>query len=234
MNEQRHPVLTVGHSTHSIDAFLALLRQHGVTALADVRSTPFSRVNPQFNKETLMRSLKAHGIKYVFLGRELGARSDDRSCYENGRVQYARLARTELFRRGLDRVMRGAHDHRIALMCAEKEPVECHRTLLVARALVENGVTVAHILADGSMETHGDAMMRLLDVLGLPREDLFRSRQELIAQALALQEERIAYVDEKLAAAVAGDVYSPLGLPRRPRNNSSNCCVPQVPRAWLT
>lgn len=205
MNEQSHPVLTIGHSTHSTEAFIALLRQHGVTAVADVRSAPFSRFNPQFNKDALERSLKAHGIKYVFLGRELGARSDDRSCYENGRVQYARLARTALFRSGLDRIMRGAHEHRIALMCAEKEPLECHRTLLVARALVEQGFAVGHILADGRLETYDDAMARLLAVLGLPNEDLFRSRQELIAQALALQESRIAYVDEKLATA-AGSV----------------------------
>jgi uncharacterized protein (DUF488 family) len=203
MSDHEHPVLTIGHSTHPIDAFIALLRQHGVTALVDVRSVPFSRFNPQFKKEALERSLKAHGIKYVFLGRELGARSEDRSCYENGRVQYARLARTELFRRGLDRVIRGAHEHRIVLMCAEKEPLECHRTLLVARALVEHGVAVDHILADGRLESHGDAMVRLLSVLGLPADDLFRSRQELIAQALALQEERIAYVDQKLAAAAA-------------------------------
>lgn len=205
MNRQRYPVLTIGHSTHSIDAFIALLRQHSVTALADVRSAPFSRFNPQFNKETLMRSLKEHDIKYVFLGRELGARSDDRSCYENGRVQYARLARTNPFHSGLGRVMRGTHDHRIALMCAEKEPLECHRSLLVARALVEHGIDVSHILATGRLETQGDAMLRLLAVLGLPRSDLFRSRQELIDQALAIQEERIAYVDEKLAAAAMED-----------------------------
>ena len=204
-NEQHHPVLTIGHSTHPIDVFVALLRQHGVTALADVRSAPFSRFNPQFNKDALERSLKAHNIKYVFLGRELGARSTDRSCYLNGRVQYARLARTELFLSGLDRVVRGSHEHCLALMCAEKEPLECHRTLLVARALVERGVAVEHILADGRLETHSDAMVRLLAVLGLPDEDLFRSRQDLIEQALAVQEERIAYVDKKLAAAAAGD-----------------------------
>jgi uncharacterized protein (DUF488 family) len=205
VSEQRHPVFTIGHSTHSIDAFIALLRRHAVTAVADVRSAPFSRFNPQFNKEALARSLKARGIKYVFLGRELGARSEDRSCYENGRVQYARLARTKSFHSGLGRVIRGAHDHRVALMCAEKEPLECHRTLLVARALIEHGVAVHHILADGRLETHGDAMVRLLSVLGLPREDLFRSKQELIEHALALQEERIAYVDERLASAAAGD-----------------------------
>ena len=197
MSAARHPVFTIGYSTHSLDAFVALLRQHGVTALADVRSAPYSRFNPQFNKEALKRSLKAHGIKYVFLGRELGARSDDRSCYENGRVQYARLAQTDLFLSGIERVVRGADDYRVALMCAEKEPLECHRTLLVARALAERGVVVEHILGDGSLESHEATMERLIDVVGLPHQDLFRSRDELIAEALVLQEGRVAYVDKK-------------------------------------
>lgn len=201
----RYPVFTIGHSTRSIEAFVELLRQHGVTALADVRSIPHSRFNPQFNKDTLKRSLRSYGIEYVFLGRELGARTDDQSCYENGRVQYARLARTGLFRSGLERVMNGAHKHHIALMCAEKEPLECHRTLLVARALVERGVTVDHILADGRLESHKEALVRLLSIVGLPRDDLFRSRDELIADALMRQEERIAFVDEKQSTDAGGD-----------------------------
>lgn len=205
MSAQAHPILTIGHSTHPFEAFVALLRQHGVTAVADVRSSPFSRFNPQFSMEPLKRSLQAEQIKYSFLGRELGARSEDRSCYENGRVIYSRLARTELFRSGLERVMTGAHDHRIALLCAEKEPLECHRTLLVARALDELGVPVQHILADGRLEPHAEAMERLLGVVGLPPADLFQSRQALITKALAKQEERVAYVDEKLAAEATRD-----------------------------
>lgn len=204
MTMQRPGVFTIGHSTHSLESFVALLRQHGVTALADVRSTPFSRFNPQFNKDALARDLKAHGIKYVFLGRELGARSEDRSCYENGRIQYGRLARTELFKQGIERVMHGAEEHLIAVMCAEKEPLECHRTLLVARALDEQGVDVTHILGDGRLESHRDAMERLLAVTGLPREDLFRSLPDLIAEALARQEEKIAHVDENRAAEAGG------------------------------
>lgn len=206
MIEQHKRVLTVGHSTHPFDTFVELLKRHEVTALADVRSAPFSRFNPQFNKDILERNLKSHSIKYVFLGRELGARSNDPSCYENGRVQYARLARTEQFRQGIERVMRGAQEHRIALMCAEREPLECHRTLLVARALEEKGVSVDHILGSGGLETHYAAMERLLDVTGLPRDDLFRSREELIGQALAQQEEKVAYVDEKLAAQTSGNM----------------------------
>ncbi len=206
MTEQHKLVLTVGHSTHSFDAFVRLLKRYEVTALADVRSAPYSRFNPQFNKDALERNLKPHGIKYVFLGRELGARSNDPSCYESGRVQYARLARTKHFRQGIERVVRGAQEHRIALMCAEREPLECHRTLLVARALDEEGVGVAHILGDGGLETHRDAMERLLDVAGVPHEDLFRSREELVSHALARQEERVAYVDEKLEAEASGNL----------------------------
>ncbi len=101
-------VFTVGHSNHPLDRFIALLREHGVSAVADVRSVPFSRAQPQFNRSELSPSLKANEIGYVFLGRELGARSDDPSCYEDGRVLYRRLARTELFKCGLRRVLRGS------------------------------------------------------------------------------------------------------------------------------
>lgn len=206
MSAINHTVLTVGHSTHSMMSFIALLRKHGVTALADVRSAPYSRFNPQFNRETLANALEGELIKYVFLGEELGARSKDPSCYHNGRVQYRRLANTSVFKSGIDRVVRGAGEYRIALMCAEKEPLECHRTLLVSRALTERGVTIQHILWDGRAESHDATMERLLDVVELPREDLFRSKDELLGEALARQEERVAYVDEKLAADPGGRV----------------------------
>src|SRR5687767_4940714 len=94
-------VHTIGRSTHPIEYFLGPLSSHGITAVADVRSTPFSRRNPQFNRERLKQSLRDEGIAYVFLGTELGARADDSACYENGKVQYDRLARTERFQHGL-------------------------------------------------------------------------------------------------------------------------------------
>lgn len=197
MNTPWNPVFTIGHSTHSIKAFVALLRKHNVMAVADVRSSPYSRFNPQFNKEPIEGNLKENGIKYVFLGRELGGRSDDPNCYENGRVKYARLAQTELFNSGIERIIHGADDDRIALMCAEKDPLQCHRTLLVARALAERGIEVEHILANGRLESHQAAMERLLDVVGLPHEHLFRSREELVSEALALKEEQVAYVNKK-------------------------------------
>ena len=164
-----------------------------------VRSNRFSRFNPQFNRNVLKRHLKKHGIRYVFLGRELGARSIDPSCYKDGRVQYKRLATTALFQEGIDRVLRGLKDFRVALMCAEKEPLDCHRTILVSDVLSKRGVTVNHILATGEIEPHEQTMTRLLDLFGLPHQDLFRSHAELLEEARALQETRIAYVNQDSA-----------------------------------
>ena len=196
MSNSANSVFTIGHSTHSAEAFVALLRQHGIEAVADVRSSPFSRFNPQFNREALDQFLRANGIRYVFLGKELGARSEDRSCYLDGRVQYARLAQTALFQSGLDRVLQGAAKYRVSLMCAEKEPLECHRTLLVAKAMAARGQKVLHIHADGHLETHETAMERLLTMTGVPDKDMFLSSEELLSKALARQEEQVAYVVE--------------------------------------
>lgn len=191
-------IYTVGHSTQTIENFLDLLKRNGVTAIADVRSSPFSRHNPQFNKDTLSDDLKKHGIAYVFVGKELGARSRDPACYTGGRVRYDRLAQTSMFKAGIDRVLSGAQNYRVALMCAEKEPLDCHRTLLVSRALERLGVSIVHILSDGSTEAQPQTMARLLDLVGLPQVDMFRSHEELVETACELREQKIAYVDEAL------------------------------------
>ena len=177
-------MFTIGHSRHPLTAFLALLRRHDVTAVADVRSVPYSRFNPQFNRNSLSEALVEGGMGYVYLGDTLGGRPDDPACYEDGRVRYERVAVTERFLGGLARLVRGAAEHRIAVMCAEREPLDCHRALLVAHALEERGVEVRHIHGDGALETHGQAMDRLLDDMRLPREDLHETRDELIALAI--------------------------------------------------
>jgi uncharacterized protein (DUF488 family) len=188
-------IYTIGHSKHPIERFVALLQQHGIDALADVRSTPYSRFNPQFNREKLQASLAAAGIRYVFLGEELGARSKDASCYdEEGRVSYAKLARTAPFRAGIERLLTGMQQHRIAIMCAEREPLDCHRTILVSRELERAGVAVTHILQDGALEPHRQTMTRLASDLKLASADLFRTPDELIEDAYESQGSRIAYV----------------------------------------
>ena len=198
----RQTVFTIGHSTHPQERLIGLLTQHGITALCDVRSKPYSRMNPQFNREELKDALKVTGIAYVFLGKELGARSEDPSCYEEGKVQYDRLAHTELFQQGLQRIQEGMKKYRIALMCAEKEPLECHRTILVARYLAALDLDVQHIHANGKLESHAEALRRLSRLVGLPEEDMFRSPEDIQADAYRRQENRIAY-DSKPAPTVA-------------------------------
>ncbi len=194
-------VYTIGHSNHAVDSLIACLRMHHVTAVADVRSAPYSRFNPQFNREPLDGCLKKHGIEYWFFGHELGGRFSDPTCYIDGRVSYDHVAATDLFRRGLDEVAQSVANHRIVLLCAEREPLECHRTLLVGRAIDERGIEVAHIHADGRLESHAEAMDRLLNRFNLhPDGDLFRaaqSREKLVAEAVARQAKRIAFADRK-------------------------------------
>ena len=197
METDQLSVFTIGHSNHPIEKFIDLLRLHRVDALADVRSAPASRFHPQFNKKSLAESLKQAGITYVFLGRELGARSEDPTTYENGRVQYCKLAATPLFRAGVERVKQGARKHRIALMCAEKEPLDCHRTLLVSRALERDNVSVTHILADGALEPQLDTMRRLLKVESSGLGDMFDPEDTLIELAVRRREEQVAYQDER-------------------------------------
>ena len=193
-------IYTIGHSNHPIEKLIALLQQHSVNALADVRSAPYSRFNPQFNREKLRASLASVGIRYVFLGEQLGARSKDPACYdESGRISYGKLASTPPFRRGLERLLTGMRDHLIAIMCAEREPLECHRTLLVSRELEKLGVPVTHILQDGSLEPNRRAMQRLAADLQLVGSDLFRNPDEVIEDAYEKQSARIAYVrNEKM------------------------------------
>ena len=187
------PIYTLGHSNQSFESFLFLLTSHKIGALADVRSHPYSRTNPQFNRDELERELKFHGITYVFLGKELGARTDDRSCYKGGRVQYDSLARTDLFREGLRRVQRGMRKYRIALMCAEAEPLVCHRAILISRYLRELAIDVKHILKGGQTEDHDVSMERLLDILNLRENLVFRSKADLILEAYRIQSQQIAY-----------------------------------------
>lgn len=192
-------IYTIGHSNHEIASFIALLRQYDITALGDVRSQPYSRYVPQYSREQLKTTLAKAGITYVFLGKELGARSENPACYKQGKVQYELLAKEPTFLDGISRVIQGASRYRIALMCAEKDPIECHRALLVARKLFELGIPVSHVLANGSLEVHEAMESRLLSVCNFPESDMFKSRKEFLVDAYLIQGSRVAYQDETMA-----------------------------------
>ncbi len=191
-------IYTVGHSTNTFDQLVSLLKRHDITAVADVRSQPYSRVNPQFNKKPFKAALKQCGMSYVFLGAELGARSTDPNCYVNGKVQYDLLAKTPAFQYGLERLQKGVTKFRVAMMCAEKEPLICHRTILIARHLHERGFAVHHILQNGTLEDHDSAMDRLVNLLRIPDQDMFRSKAEIICHAYTMQGQKIAYGSDEM------------------------------------
>lgn len=150
MREMRS-IWTIGHSTHDPAKFLKLLHDAGVEAVADVRSQPFSRFNSQFNRETLRGALREAAIQYVFLGNELGGRPPEPELYDAaGHVLYGAVAETSRFREGLDRLIEGASDFRVVIMCSEEDPTNCHRRLLITRVLVDKDVSVRHLRGDGT------------------------------------------------------------------------------------
>jgi uncharacterized protein (DUF488 family) len=175
---------------------MQLLKMHAITAIGDVRSSPYSKYNPQFNREHLQQALKDNQIAYVFLGNELGPRSEDPACYVDGKVQYDRLARTDAFQRGLERLRTGMQTYRIALLCAEKDPIACHRMILICRVLRSEPIQISHILEDGRIESLRESEWRLMRELKMRQLRLFESPEDLVQRAYDTQADRIAYVKD--------------------------------------
>jgi uncharacterized protein (DUF488 family) len=198
-------VYTIGHSNHSIEKFLELLARHSIEAVTDVRSHPQSRFNPQFSLKRLRASLEEAEVAYLFLGRELGARSDDPALVVDGKVDYGRLARTPRFQEGLTRVATAAATARVAILCAERDPLECHRAILVCPELAARGVDAQHIREDGRLESRAELETRLLAAVARdesPRTgdlfpDLRGDRDERIAAAYRRRGKEIAYAVPK-------------------------------------
>lgn len=190
------PILTVGHSDHKIEDFLSLLNKHQVDAVADVRSAPYSRRHPQFSRDELKASLREAGIEYWFMGKALGARSADSSCYDaDGVAVYERIAETSEFKAAITSVIAASAKHRVALMCAEKAPLDCHRTVMVARHLQTAGGEILHILHDGEIVTHQQIEQDLLAMTNSLTGDLFgaQSSDSQLNSAYEKRGREIAY-----------------------------------------
>jgi uncharacterized protein (DUF488 family) len=142
MNE----LFTRGYSKHSLESFLATIQKYRINAIVDVRSIPFSKFKPEFNKDTLYNYLKSNNIEYVFLGNECGARFDDPKCYRNGKADYKLISKHRKFQEGLNRIQEGSKKYKIAIMCAEKDPINCHRMILICRNLKHTGLKIFHVL----------------------------------------------------------------------------------------
>jgi len=190
-------VFTIGHSTHELADFLRLLHAWKITAIADVRSAPVSAYSPHFNRDRLRDALRQAEIVYVFLGRELGGRPSNKSLYTDGIADYEKMAAAEEFEKGLRRVIEGAKDHRVALMCSEHNPLDCHRCLLIGRVLAERSVHIQNILGDGSVIDQGGIERRLLEGAGRTSADLFASRHEQVAMAYRERAKQVAYAENR-------------------------------------
>ena len=165
-------ILTIGHSNHPLDVFLKLIGDAGVTVIADVRTTPQSRYNQHFGQKQLTEALKGVGVDYAFFGDSLGGRPKDESVWRDGRPDYKGMAQTMIVRDSLADVRARAAKACLCLMCSEKEPLDCHRCLLVARELAKDGAEVRNLLADGGFETHAQTEECLLTWAGKRGPDL--------------------------------------------------------------
>jgi len=186
-------LLTIGHSNIPADRFIGLLRGAGVDAVADVRSTPASRHFPWFSKNNLAARLQQEGMAYLPFGDTLGGRPREASLHRDGVADYEAMARRPEFCVGLDRLCAAAAGHCVCLMCAEREPLDCHRCLLVARALAERGLGVGHILHDGAVTPHTVVEQQLLADYG-DGADLFSAGQsDRLAAAYRRRARAVAY-----------------------------------------
>ena len=183
-SQEKLTIFTVGHSNHSLDIFIGLLKSHKIDVLVDVRSKPFSRFSPQFNKEGLEKAVKASSIRYLFLGRELGGRPQDSEFYDNqGFVLYSRIAESPLFHEGIDRLIKGIKTYRVAVMCGEENPANCHRRLLIGRVLAKRGVSVRHIRGDSTVHDEDELAQEAYGRTGEQAQlSLFESNEEVPEQ----------------------------------------------------
>jgi uncharacterized protein (DUF488 family) len=166
-------VLTIGHSNHPIDAFLGLLRQHGVEVVVDARSQPASRFSPQYGRKPLERALIGAGVDYLYMGDALGGRPRAPACYRaDGSIDYERVEAQDFYQRGIEQLLAGIARLRVCVLCAEEDPAHCHRRLLITRTLVHRGVAVHHIRKTGALEPEAElaADSRQLSLLDLERD----------------------------------------------------------------
>lgn len=163
MKSENRELYTIGHSTLTVDDFLRLLKENYIQVLVDVRSQPYSRFNPQFNRESLKHAMAYAGIEYIFAGEHLGGRPSDPTCYKDGvvpdskanylkLVDYVEVMKREWYQRGIERLLQIASERLTVIMCSEDDPMQCHRHHLIAQTLLKRGDTVWHIRSDGRVE----------------------------------------------------------------------------------
>jgi len=189
-------IFTIGHSNHDISDFINLLLANQIELVIDVRSAPYSKLYPHFNRNPLEVSLTKNSIKYIFLGDSVGGRSNNIKDYSKGRVMYKKIAEKKEYISSINTIIQNSSKYKIVLMCSEKEPLECHRTLLISRSIEAHMVKILHIHRDGQIESQNEGIQRLLKIWKLDSPNLFGEDAERIDEAFTKQESKYAYFDE--------------------------------------
>lgn len=194
---------TIGHSLHPVKKFLELLKQHDINFVIDVRSTPYSKYASMYDRENISNELKNASISYAFMGKYFGARQDDMSLYtKDGYLDFQKVTNWDVFGKGMENVIRGMETNKIALMCLEKKPIDCHRAILVANAFYCKGYSVKHILENGKIQTHQELNEELLDLYYPDRKQISffdnRTDEEYLEDAYKQRNKEIGYhVEER-------------------------------------
>jgi hypothetical protein len=179
-----------------MDEFVITLHKNRISAIADVRSSPYSKFKPEFNKNNFRDKLKEHNIEYVFIGDHCGARIDSPDCYTEGQANFSLIAKNSKFLDGLSRIKKGLLQYSIALLCAEKDPIKCHRMILICRQLKSTNIDISHIIEPDLIESNAECEERLMKLHGLDQPELFRKRTEQLEDAYDRQSEKIAFKKE--------------------------------------
>jgi Uncharacterized conserved protein len=211
MNE----LYTIGHSIHPINYFLELLKKYSINCLVDVRSNPYSKFASQYNMNELKRFLINNQIYYIFMGEEFGARRKDKSLFTNGYLDFEKVIKSILFQKGIERIKNGLEKNlKIVFMCTEKDPIDCHRCILVARAFKDLNYEIQNIREDGNYETQIQIEKRLLNLyfpiknqLSLIQLEPNKDTPDLILEAYRLRNQEIAYREENSNEVIYDRVY---------------------------
>lgn len=192
-------IFTIGYAGFAIDDFIKALKKHNINSLIDVRSSPFSKFYQDYNKPLLCDTLQKNGIIYRNYNSEFGARQDDKTYYPNGYLDFSMFTRSKAFLDGMQKIINAIPlGYKFVLMCSEKDPINCHRTIMVGKAFSDNGISVRHILSDGHIITQSDIEARLLDMYYPDRDQLALfgeqlSAEEMIENSYKFQNEKIGY-----------------------------------------
>ena len=192
-------IFTIGYAGFEIDHFIKVIKEYQINSLIDVRSSPFSKYYSEYNKPLLQKTLQERGIIYRNYNREFGARQDDKMYYPNGYLDFSMFTRSMMFIEGMQKIIKAIPlGYRFVLMCSEKDPITCHRSIMIGKAFFNNGVSINHILSDGRIITQSEIETRLVDMYYPDRDQLTLfgeqlSFEEMVKNSYKYQNEKIGY-----------------------------------------